>query len=450
MPVQRSTAVACVVMATLLGSPSNGLAQSAGAASSFAVTGAAGVTAAGGAGTVITGDVGSAPSASITGFPPALVVAPFSVHANDAAAIAAQAAAVSLFTALGSAACTTTPGAQMAAASFGPGIHCFSSTADLAAVSNMTLTGAGVYIFRVPSSLTANVGSTVTLAGVDPCSVFWQVGSAATLNGVNFPGTVVAQAGVSLGVGANLTGRALAINGPVTLAGSNQIGGCSTPSSLPPSCPVISLAPPTLPGGTAAVAYSQVISATGGTAPYSFTVTAGSVPAGLTLTTPGLLAGTPTTAASYAFTVRGTDANACFAELPYTLLVAAAAPPPAGCPVIALSPATLPSATTGVPYSQTLVASGGVGPYLFGVTTGTLPAGLTLTSAGTLAGTPTGAGTAAFTLRATDANGCFVERPYSVVTLSPVPTLSEWAMIALTLMLLTAGVVAMRSRRHVV
>ncbi|MDQ2943668.1 MAG: ice-binding family protein [Candidatus Dormibacteraeota bacterium] len=238
---KRLNLVASVGLTALLCSSSPALAQSLGAASSFADEGAAGVTAAGGAGTVITGDVGSSPSASITGFPPALVAPPFGLHANDAAAIAAQGADVALFTALGAGACTDNPGAQMSGVSFGPGIHCFASTADLAASSNMTLTGAGLYIFRVPSALTANVLSTVTLDGVDACKVFWQVGSAATLNGVNFPGNVVAQAGVTLGVGARLTGRALATVGPVTLSGTNIAGGCGVTPPVPtPPVPTLS------------------------------------------------------------------------------------------------------------------------------------------------------------------------------------------------------------------
>ena len=204
------------------------LAQTTGAASSFAVVGSAGVTAAGGAGTVITGDVGSSPSASITGFPPAVVTPPFGIHANDGPAIAAQAADTALYISLGTGPCTSNPGPQMSGANFGPGVHCFSSAADLAAAGTMTLTGAGVYIFRVPSALTANVGSTVVFAGVDPCTVFWQVGSAATLNGTTFIGNVVAQAGITLGVSARLIGRALATAGPVTMAGTNTIGGCST------------------------------------------------------------------------------------------------------------------------------------------------------------------------------------------------------------------------------
>ena len=230
---KRLSIVASVGLTALLCSAGSAVAQSLGAASSFAVEGAAGVTAAGGAGTNINGDVGSSPNASITGFPPAIVLSPYGLHANDGAAIAAQGADVALFTALGAGACTDTPVPQMSAASFGPGIHCFSSTADLASGGTMTLSGGGVYIFRVGSALTANTGSTVVLAGADACNVFWQVTSAATLNGTSFAGNVVAQAGVTLGVGARLIGRALATVGPVTLSGTNFAGGCSSTTSVP-------------------------------------------------------------------------------------------------------------------------------------------------------------------------------------------------------------------------
>jgi uncharacterized repeat protein (TIGR01451 family) len=80
------------------------------------------------------------------------------------------------------------------------------------------------------------------LNGADPCNVYWQVVSAATLNGSTFAGNVVAQAGVSLGAGTmplpvSLQGRALATSaGAVTLAGFDTIGGCSqvgTPAASP-------------------------------------------------------------------------------------------------------------------------------------------------------------------------------------------------------------------------
>ena len=59
--------------------------------------------------------------------------------------------------------CTDAPLPQMAAATIGPGIHCFAAAADLSAGGTLTLSGAGLYIFRVPTALTANVGSTVLL-----------------------------------------------------------------------------------------------------------------------------------------------------------------------------------------------------------------------------------------------------------------------------------------------
>jgi hypothetical protein len=116
-----------------------------------------------------------------------------------------------------------------------------------------------------------------------------------------------------------------------------------------------------------------------------------------------------------------------------------------GCPAITVTPPTLPNATQGVAYTQTIAASGGTG-FTFSVPTGTLPAGLTLTPAGVLAGTPTTAGTTTFTIRATAANGCFGQTSYTFTVAAAVPTLAQWAMIVLTLLLALAGFAAMRRR----
>jgi hypothetical protein len=80
------------------------------------------------------------------------------------------------------------------------------------------------------------------------------------------------------------------------------------------------------------------------------------------------------------------------------------------------------------------------------VTAGALPAGLTLTSAGVLAGTPTTAGTAAFTIRGTDANGCFAELSYTGIIISPVPTLPQWGALLLAAGLLGLGYLRLRRR----
>jgi PKD repeat protein len=71
--------------------------------------------------------------------------------------------------------------------------------------------------------------------------------------------------------------------------------------------PLISITPTTLPGGTVGTTYNQLLTATGGTAPYTWSVTAGSL-APLTLSSTGLILGTPTTAGTLSFTVQAKDA----------------------------------------------------------------------------------------------------------------------------------------------
>ena len=143
--------------------------------------------------------------------------------------------------------------------------------------------------------------------------------------------------------------------------------------SLTNTAPTIALAPPTLPNGAAEQAYSQQLTAsgTGSTAPYTFAVTTGALPAGLTLDPTGLLHGTPTLAGSFPFTVTATDANLFTGTQSYTLVLTA--------PTVVVAPTSLPAGVKGVAYpAATITAAGGVAPYTFAVTTGTLPGGLTL------------------------------------------------------------------------
>jgi plastocyanin len=67
-----------------------------------------------------------------------------------------------------------------------------------------------------------------------------------------------------------------------------------------------------------------------------------------------------------------------------------------------ITTAKLPAAKVGVAYSAHLAASGGVPPYHWRVSVGSLPAGLTLSLAGSISGTPTAAGTASFRAKVTD------------------------------------------------
>ena len=175
------------------------------------------------------------------------------------------------------------------------------------------------------------------------------------------------------------------------------------------------LALPTPVAGEVGAAYTNpAFSATGGTGPFSWTIDSGALPAGISLTTAGVLSGTPTTAGTATFTVKVTDSAAKTATQALTLTVAAA-------PVLD-NPAP-PVGQVGVAYSNQLVvkAGTGTGPFTWAVTTGSLPAGLTLgASTGLLAGTPTAAGNSSFTVRATDAQDQSASQALTItVTASP-------------------------------
>ncbi|MBB2488233.1 putative Ig domain-containing protein, partial [Mitsuaria sp. WAJ17] len=91
--------------------------------------------------------------------------------------------------------------------------------------------------------------------------------------------------------------------------------------TLSVAAPTISLDPATLPGASVGTAYSQAVTASGGTAPYSYAVTAGALPAGVSLSAGGTLSGTPTAGGSFAFTVTATDAGGFTGSRAYSLSV---------------------------------------------------------------------------------------------------------------------------------
>ena len=89
---------------------------------------------------------------------------------------------------------------------------------------------------------------------------------------------------------------------------------------------MITLAPATLPPGTVGVAYSQQLTASGGTGAYVFSVLSGALPAGLTLSSSGLLSGTPATVGSSPVTIQATDGSGCPGVIAYTIAIAAGVP----------------------------------------------------------------------------------------------------------------------------
>jgi hypothetical protein len=96
--------------------------------------------------------------------------------------------------------------------------------------------------------------------------------------------------------------------------------GTSSGGSTPPSITTTSL-----PIGTVGQAYSVQLSATGGTSPYTWSVSSGSLPAGLSLSPSGLIAGPPTTAGTPTFTATVSDASSQTASRNFTLTIGSVA-----------------------------------------------------------------------------------------------------------------------------
>lgn len=445
---------AIIAIATFLSVASPALAQiSLGTAQSFAVLGGQTVTNTGN--TVVTGDVGVSPGTAVTGFTgfppggPGIVVGG-TIHSADGVAGTAQNDLKTAYDAVAGTACGVDLTGQdlgTLGAPLTPNVYCFSSTAQLTGTLTLNLLGNpnAVFLFKVGTGLNTAVGSKVLLinSGGSTCppNIFWQVGSSAVIEvGSQFVGNILALTNITLKTGARLDGRALARNAAVNLD-TNTIGICA-PAIV---CGVITVNPASLPNGVVGTAYNQTVSGSGGTGAYTYGLT-GTLPTGLVLNpNTGAITGNPTTVGTFNFTITATDGNGCPGSRPYTVDIAAA-----GCPIITLSPNTLPVGFVGTPYSATITGSGGSAPYgNFTVTGGALPNGLTLSSTGTITGIPTATGFFSFTVRALDssAGACPGSRLYSIAigTLPPAggPTLSLTGMAIMVVLLAAAGIFVM-------
>lgn len=176
----------------------------------------------------------------------------------------------------------------------------------------------------------------------------------------------------------------------------------------------VTIATTSLPSPTRGTAYSQTVVAQNGVPPYTFSLVSGALPTGLVLAPGGLISGTPVVSGTFPFTVQAMDLAGQTATRNFVFNVTA--------PPFVFTPSTLPNGQAGVPYpSTTLSVTGGIAPYSFAVTSGSLPTGLVLSAAGVLSGTPVTAGPATFTVTATDRFGVPGLQTYTLNLAQPVP-----------------------------
>jgi hypothetical protein len=178
-------------------------------------------------------------------------------------------------------------------------------------------------------------------------------------------------------------------------------------------------------GGTVGQADSKLFYLVGGAAPYTWSLASGQFPPGMALRTfsdprdaNDELAGTPTSAGTYTFTMRLADFNGQQATQKFTFIIV---------PPLQITSTTLPAGTVGVPYSHDLdlIAQGGTPPYSWFVVTNIneLPPGLTLDTTAPdfnnmLKGTPTQAGTFSFPMQVQDSQDNTVNATLTI-TINP-------------------------------
>jgi subtilisin family serine protease len=162
----------------------------------------------------------------------------------------------------------------------------------------------------------------------------------------------------------------------------------SDPTNLTP--PALAVTTSSLPVGTVGEAWSAQLAAENGTAPYTWSIDGD---AGWLSVDGSSLVGSPTAAGTTNITVRVTDSVGGTATADVSVTVAES---------VSVTTSSLSGATAGTAYSTTLAATGGTGTYTWALASGSLPAGLSLSAAGTISGTPTTGGTSSFTVRATD------------------------------------------------
>jgi hypothetical protein len=151
-----------------------------------------------------------------------------------------------------------------------------------------------------------------------------------------------------------------------------------------------------LPTAVINTPYSATLTSTGGVGPFTWAMASGTLPPGLTISASGVISGTPTVLGTTAFKVQVTDSQTPTAAVDIASKSITVNTP------LAITTSSLTAGSINVPYTASLAASGGVAPYTWSITSGSLPAGLTLSASGFISGTPTSQQTSTFTVQVSD------------------------------------------------
>ncbi len=266
--------------------------------------------------------------------------------------------------------------------------------------------------------------STTTLPGVVEFTNYNQTVSATGFGTLNYSvsaGTLPAGLSLNSATGA-ITGAPTGPNGTSSFTvkvtdSSNPAQSASQALSIAVSLPPApSITTTTLPNGTVGASYNQTVAFTGGHGPFTWSISAGALPTGFSLNTAtGAITGNSSVANTYSFTVKVVDSSNPAQNATQALSISIVNGP------LLVTAATLPTGAVNDPYpSTTLGASGGLPPYSWAITVGSLPAGLSLNSStGAITGTPTGpSATANFTAQVTDSTNAKQTGSFSI-TVNP-------------------------------
>jgi hypothetical protein len=275
------------------------------------------------------------------------------------------------------------------------------------------------------ATFTITIGGTFAITTATLPSGTVTVPYTATLATENAGGAVTFQVttgalpgGITLAASTGILSGTPTVSGsfPFTITATDSRGRTATKDLTITVLPQFVITTTALPNGTVGIAYSAAVQTQGAVGTVSFELlSGGSLPAGLTLNpASGGITGTPTQVGTSSFLIRAVDsANPDLRNATVSLSITV------NPSLLSITTSSLPRATAGVAYSQTLAATGGVAPYRWSIASGSLPPNLTLTATtGAVSGVVQQGGVANFIVRVTDSAGITAERPFTLETVT--------------------------------